>query len=89
MKGREGKIITVYRKKWVIHIERLTREKVNGEYWEVGMETGPAGHAWGMGVNAILQSISVGCSSLTIPSYFSCLRCHRPGWRRPFQGRHH
>lgn len=31
MQGREGKIITVYRKKWVIHIERLTREKVNGE----------------------------------------------------------
>ena len=31
MQGREGKIITVYRKKWVIHIDRLTREKVNGK----------------------------------------------------------
>ena len=30
-KGREGKVVTVYRKKWVIHIERITREKVNGE----------------------------------------------------------
>jgi len=29
-KGREGKVSTVYRKKWVIHIEKLTREKVNG-----------------------------------------------------------
>ncbi|KAJ2852709.1 60S ribosomal protein L26A [Coemansia brasiliensis] len=29
-KGREGKVISVYRKKWVIHIERLVREKVNG-----------------------------------------------------------
>ena len=30
-KGREGKIITVYRKKWAIHIEKLTREKTNGK----------------------------------------------------------
>jgi len=30
MKGRTGKIIAVYRKKWVIHIERVTREKCNG-----------------------------------------------------------
>ena len=29
-KGREGKIITVYRKKWCIHIEKITREKANG-----------------------------------------------------------
>ncbi|KAJ1829579.1 60S ribosomal protein L26A [Coemansia sp. RSA 2599] len=29
-KGREGKVATVYRKKWVIHIERLVREKANG-----------------------------------------------------------
>jgi hypothetical protein len=28
--GREGKVTTVYRRKWVIHIERITREKVNG-----------------------------------------------------------
>lgn len=31
LQGREGKIVQVYRKKWVIHIERITREKVNGE----------------------------------------------------------
>lgn len=30
-KGREGKVVTVYRRKWVIHVERITREKVNGE----------------------------------------------------------
>ncbi|KAJ2807511.1 60S ribosomal protein L26A [Coemansia guatemalensis] len=29
-KGREGKVTAVYRKKWVIYIERLVREKVNG-----------------------------------------------------------
>ena len=29
-KGRDGKVIQVYRKKWVIHIERITREKANG-----------------------------------------------------------
>jgi len=31
VQGREGKVVQVYRKKWVIHIERITREKVNGE----------------------------------------------------------
>jgi ribosomal protein uL24 len=30
-KGREGKIQTVYRKKWCIHVEKVTREKVNGK----------------------------------------------------------
>jgi ribosomal protein uL24 len=29
-KGREGKVVTVWRKKYVIHIERITREKANG-----------------------------------------------------------
>jgi len=29
-KGREGKVVTVYRKKWIIHIERVTKEKTNG-----------------------------------------------------------
>jgi len=29
-RGREGKVIQVYRKKYVIHIERVTREKSNG-----------------------------------------------------------
>lgn len=28
-KGREGKVIEVYRRKWAIHIERIQREKVN------------------------------------------------------------
>ena len=30
--GREGKVVQVYRKKWVIHVERITREKVNGKH---------------------------------------------------------
>ncbi|WFD35611.1 60S ribosomal protein L26A [Malassezia cuniculi] len=29
-KGSEGKIVQVYRKKWVVHVERLQREKSNG-----------------------------------------------------------
>ncbi|KAI3835757.1 hypothetical protein MKW92_038244 [Papaver armeniacum] len=36
-KGREGKVIQVYRKKWVIHVERITREKVNGSTVNVGL----------------------------------------------------
>jgi large subunit ribosomal protein L26e len=30
-RGKEGKVIQVYRKKWVIHIEKVTREKANGK----------------------------------------------------------
>ena len=30
-KGREGKVVQVYRKKWVIHVEKVVREKTNGE----------------------------------------------------------
>jgi len=37
-KGREGKVVQVYRKKWVIHIERITREKVNGATVNVGID---------------------------------------------------
>ncbi|KAN0063919.1 60S ribosomal protein L26A [Thecaphora frezii] len=29
-KGSEGKVTQVYRKKWVIHVERVHREKTNG-----------------------------------------------------------
>ncbi|KAK9135286.1 hypothetical protein Syun_014616 [Stephania yunnanensis] len=36
-KGREGKVVQVYRRKWVIHIERITREKVNGSTVNVGI----------------------------------------------------
>lgn len=32
-KGREGKVVQVYRRKWVIHVERITREKVNGMFF--------------------------------------------------------
>merc|ERR1719488_448235 len=36
-KGREGKVIQVYRKKYVIHIERVTWEKSNGSTVNVGI----------------------------------------------------
>eukprot|EP00877_Chromochloris_zofingiensis_P002420 jgi/Chrzof1/12179/Cz06g24050.t1 len=38
LQGREGKITQVYRKKWVIHVERITREKVNGATVSVGVD---------------------------------------------------
>ncbi|KAI9886314.1 MAG: 60S ribosomal protein L26A [Watsoniomyces obsoletus] len=36
-KGREGKVISVYRLKYVIHVERLTREKSNGQSVPIGV----------------------------------------------------
>ena len=32
LKGKEGKVMTVYRKKWAIHIEKVVREKTNGKH---------------------------------------------------------
>lgn len=37
--GREGKVVQVYRKKWVIHVERVTREKTNGASVPVGIDS--------------------------------------------------
>merc|ERR1719473_1653360 len=34
---REGKVTTVYRKKWGIHVERVTRDKANGQTVQVGI----------------------------------------------------
>ncbi len=34
---REGKVTQVYRKKWRIHIERVTRDKANGQTVNVGI----------------------------------------------------
>lgn len=31
-KNREGKVTAVYRKKYIIHIDRITREKANGAF---------------------------------------------------------
>ena len=36
-KGREGKVTQVYRKKWVIHIERVQRDKSNGASAPIGV----------------------------------------------------
>ncbi|KAJ0962658.1 hypothetical protein J5N97_027780 [Dioscorea zingiberensis] len=37
-KGREGKVVQVYRRRWVIHVERITREKVTGSTVNVGID---------------------------------------------------
>merc|ERR1712060_707930 len=34
---REGKVVQVYRKKWVIHVERVTRDKANGQTVPIGI----------------------------------------------------
>lgn len=36
-KGREGKVQSVYRLKYVIHVERVTREKANGQSVPIGV----------------------------------------------------
>lgn len=36
-KGREGKVTQVYRKKWIIHVERVTRDKTNGSSANIGI----------------------------------------------------
>ncbi|TFK30145.1 ribosomal protein L24 [Coprinopsis marcescibilis] len=36
-KGREGKVVQVYRKKWVIHVERVQRDKSNGASAPIGI----------------------------------------------------
>lgn len=35
---QEGKVTQVYRKKWVVHIDRITREKANGEHVPIGLK---------------------------------------------------
>ncbi len=36
-KGRDGKVTQVYRKKWVIHVDRVHRDKTNGATAPVGI----------------------------------------------------
>jgi large subunit ribosomal protein L26e len=36
-KDKEGKVISVYRLKWVIHVERVTREKATGQSVPLGI----------------------------------------------------
>ncbi|PAV24024.1 ribosomal L24 [Pyrrhoderma noxium] len=36
-KGREGKVTQVYRKKWVIHVDRVQRDKSNGASSPIGI----------------------------------------------------
>jgi len=37
-KGQEGKVTAVYRKKYVIHVERCTKEKSNGQTVNIGLD---------------------------------------------------
>ncbi|KAH7102382.1 translation protein SH3-like domain-containing protein [Auriculariales sp. MPI-PUGE-AT-0066] len=37
LKGREGKVTQVYRKKWVIHVDRVHKDKSNGATAPIGI----------------------------------------------------
>eukprot|EP00727_Mastigamoeba_balamuthi_P005737 m51a1_g1783 putative 60S ribosomal protein L24 (152) ;mRNA; r:352587-353202 len=37
-KGREGKVTSVYRRRWVIHVEKVNRDKANGASVPVGLD---------------------------------------------------
>ena len=37
-KDHEGKVVSVYRKRWVIHIDKLVRDKDNGQQVQVGVD---------------------------------------------------
>ena len=37
-KGKEGKVTEVYRKKWVIHVEGISHDKINGSSAKVGID---------------------------------------------------
>lgn len=37
-KGSKGKVIQVYRKKWVIHIDKLTKNKANGAPYQLPIQ---------------------------------------------------
>eukprot|EP01040_Poterioochromonas_malhamensis_P001742 gene1742-1849_t len=37
-KSTEGKVVEVYRKKYVIHVEKCTRDKANGQTIHVGID---------------------------------------------------
>jgi hypothetical protein len=91
--GREGKVIAVYRRKWVIHIERITREKTNGEggccQGQPGARTrDPACEAMQRcthprcppragGRTAVAHSSNSGWPALLIPAHGACL-CQIP-----------
>ena len=42
-KGQQGKIIACYRRKFEIHIERLQREKTNGQPVNIGFHPSKVG----------------------------------------------
>ena len=38
-KGREGKVIAVYRKRWCLYVEKFTKEKMNGQQVNIPIHT--------------------------------------------------
>jgi hypothetical protein len=65
-KGREGKVVQVWRKKYVIHVERITREKANGATVNLPF---PAASTCLNGCTALKSHVVHGPPSLTEPFY--------------------
>jgi len=55
-KGQQvGKVVQVYRKKYVIHIERIQREKVNGATVNVGIHPSKVSSVFLSGISKTLS----------------------------------
>ncbi len=37
-KGQEGKVLTVYRRRWCIHVEKITRDKKSGAQVQIPID---------------------------------------------------
>ena len=75
-KTREGKVIAVYRTKWVIQVDRVTKDKQNG----VGRRRrAVAGRARGAWVSRLFVGVGAEQSALRASQAHLC----RLAWTRP------
>ena len=65
-KGKEGKVVQVYRKKWVIHVDKVTRDKVNGTF------INPLSSRFLLG-SVLSQIVVVFIVSLSIKQDYTCV----------------
>jgi ribosomal protein uL24 len=64
-KGREGKVTQVYRKKWVIHVDRVQRDKSNGATAPIGVHPS----------NVVITTIKLDKDRCVL-ARFACIRAH-------------
>jgi ribosomal protein L24 len=63
-KGWEGKVTQVYRKKWVIHVDRVQRDKLNGATVPIGVPS-----------NVVITTIKLDKDRCVV-ARFACIRAH-------------